>query len=146
MWAHHSIPYLFVLLFLFLSYKCDGYIIAMILCSRRCMVGTWMCFSFFTSHPRGFFSSNQLEGNSNSKCPGCMLQNSAIFVSVFFFPQTGNYQDCRTLMEHIHHMIPTPLYNWLTNLGRSWNQPSEFLHRHKQNNHFGPNKQFEIDD
>ena len=34
--------------------------------SKCCIVGNWTCFSFlkiFTSHPRGFISSNYLEGS-----------------------------------------------------------------------------------
>lgn len=35
---------------------------------------------------------------------------------------------------------------WLTNLGRSCYKLSEILHRHKQNNHIGPDKHLEMSD
>ena len=50
-----------------------------------------------------------------------------------FFPQTGSYQDCWSLLKHRYHVIPTLLYHWLTNLVRicqncqnSWN-----IHHHQ---------------
>ena len=56
-----------------------------------------------------------------------------------FFPPT-NWQLTRLLMliQQRYHVIPTLSYYLLTNFVKSWNQPSEFLHRDKQNHHFGP--------
>ena len=56
--------------------------------------------------------------------PFCAFAFSAIFsfFSLFCF------------VKHRYHMIPTLLYNWITNLVKSWNQLWEFSHSDKQNN------------
>lgn len=43
-------------------------------------------------------------------------------------------------------MKPTRLYNWLTNLLEAANQPSEFLHRDKQQKYLGSDKHFKMND
>ena len=45
-------------------------------------------------------------------------------------------------IKHRYCLLTTALYYWLTDLVRSWNQPSEFSHVGKQNKHFGPDHIF----
>lgn len=71
-----------------------------------------------------------LSSTINCMLPCCSYLANASEPFLRVFPQTTE--------------IPMKLYYWLTIPVRKWSQLSEFWHRDKQKNHFGPDKHCKI--